>query len=63
MPAATDDQMVVHGHAERMGGLDDVSGDGDVRRVTKKPGSESNGIKIVPTYCLSMSCVPFGVIA
>ena len=46
MPAATDDQMVVHGHAERMGGLDDVSGDGDVRRVTKKPGSESNGIKL-----------------
>src|SRR5712691_4522754 len=42
MRAATDDQMVVHGHAERMGGLDDVSGDGDVRRVTKKPGSESN---------------------
>jgi hypothetical protein len=30
-PAAADDQVLVHGHAERSGGLDDVSGDGDVR--------------------------------
>ena len=29
--AAADDQAVMHGHTERLGGLDDVSGDGDVR--------------------------------
>src|SRR6516162_3147851 len=31
VPAAADDQVVVHGHAERRGGSDDVLGDGDVR--------------------------------
>jgi len=32
VPAAADNQVVVDGHAERLGGLDNVSGDGDVRR-------------------------------
>ena len=31
VPAAADDQMIVHRDTERLGGLDDVSGDGDVR--------------------------------
>ena len=31
MVAAADDQMVMYGHAERLGGLDDVFGHGDVR--------------------------------
>jgi hypothetical protein len=30
VPAAADDQVVVHGHAERLGGPDDVLGDGNV---------------------------------
>ena len=31
MSVAPDDQVVVHRHAERLGDLDDVFGDGDVR--------------------------------
>src|SRR6516225_12190603 len=31
VPAAAEDQVVVHGHAERRGGSDDVLGDRDVR--------------------------------
>jgi hypothetical protein len=31
VPAAADNQVVVNGHTERLGGLDDVLGDGDVR--------------------------------
>jgi hypothetical protein len=30
MPATADDDVVVHGDAERLGGADDVLGDGDV---------------------------------
>ena len=30
MPAAADDQVVVHRDAERLGGIDDVAGDRDV---------------------------------
>jgi hypothetical protein len=40
MPAAADDEMVVHGDAERRGRLHDVLGDGDVglgwRRVARR---------------------------
>src|ERR1700736_3009242 len=31
VPSAADDQVIVHGHAERLGGFDDIFGDGDVR--------------------------------
>ena len=40
MPAAADDQVVVHGDAERLGGADDVAGHRDVglrrRRIARR---------------------------